>query len=139
MKIISLLNKRNATNAKKAQKKLMNTYQKAQQAYILGQINKTRNPVGDRQSQIAQQTVNEMTSRKSTMRAKLKAVIQEERTFQESAWKLSKVTDKTIRKIINSQTKIKLEQFTVEELNAVLTEIKSKKAASLDELPPKLW
>ena len=50
MKIASLLNKRNPTNAKtqklkKANRELTNTYQKEQKEYIQSQINKIRNSV----------------------------------------------------------------------------------------------
>ena len=53
-----------------------------------------------------------------------------------------KVTDKPITKIINNQQDIKLEQFTHEELNLVLTKITNRKAASLDEMTKedkKIW
>ena len=46
-----------------------------------------------------------------------------ERSFQESARKSPKVTEKHITKIINHQLEIKLRQFTQEELNVVLTKI----------------
>ena len=83
MKTASLCNKRNPTNAnvqklKKAQRKLINIYQKEQIEYIRGQINKIRNSVEDRQSRIAWQTANEVSKRKSTSRAKLKAASQDE-------------------------------------------------------------
>ena len=58
-----------------------------------------------------------------------------ERTFQESAGKLLKVTDKPITKITNSQFNIKQGKFTGKELNVVLTKIKNRKAACLDEIP----
>ena len=41
-----------------------------------------------------------------------------------------KVTDKANTKIINNQLDIKLGQFTQEELDVVLTKIRSRKAAS---------
>ena len=58
----SLCNKRNQTNAntqkiKKAQSELTNTYLKEQTEYVQDQINKIR------QSQIAWQTVNEVTEK----------------------------------------------------------------------------
>ena len=62
-----------------------------------------------------------------------------ERTFQESAWNSPKVMDKPITKIINCQLDIKLEQFMLEELNVVLTKMKSRKTAGLNEIPPKVW
>ena len=41
--------------------------------------------------------------------------------------------------IINDQQDIKLGQFTQEELDVVLTKIKNRKAANLDEIPPEVW
>ena len=88
--------------------------------------------VDDRQSRIAWQIVNEMNKRKRTFRAKLKATSQKktnthvERTFQESARKSPKVADKPITKIKNNPLDIKLGQFTLEELDIVLTKIKKK-------------
>ena len=43
--------------------------------------------------------------------------------------------DKLITKIINNQLDIKLEQFTQEEHNVVISKIKNWKAASLDKIP----
>ena len=60
-------------------RKWTNTYQKEQLAHIQSQINKTRNLVEDRQSRLAEQTINEVSRRKNTLRAKLKAASQEER------------------------------------------------------------
>ena len=57
---------------------IINTYQKEQIEYIQGQINKIRNSVEDRQSWITWQAVKEVSKRKSTTRAKLKAASQEE-------------------------------------------------------------
>ena len=48
------------------------------------------------------------------------------------------VNDKTITTIINSQQDIELGQF-IQELNIVLTKIKSRKAAGLDEIPWEVW
>ena len=76
MKIASLLDKRNPKNAnahKKVQEERTNTYQKEQQEYILGQINKIKNLVEDIPSQRTWQKVNEVSKRKSNLNAKLKA------------------------------------------------------------------
>ena len=81
-------------------------------------------------------TVNELSGKKSTLRAKLKAVCQEERLLK---WKEHfmnllrnppEVTDKPIQNIING----KLGQFTEEELVTVLKIIKNRKIADLDEI-----
>ena len=78
MKTTSLCNKRNLNYAnvqkrKKAQSELKKTYLKEQTEYIQDQMNKIRDSVEDRLSKISWQTVNEVTRRMSTSRAKLKA------------------------------------------------------------------
>ena len=83
MKTASQCNRRNLshTNAqklKKAQTEPNYTYLKEQTEYIQDQINKIRDLVKDRQSRIARQEVNEVSRRKCTVRAKLKAASQEE-------------------------------------------------------------
>ena len=72
-------NNTNALKLKKAQNELANIYQKEQTEYIQNQIDKIRDPVEDRQSKIAWQMVNEVSRRKSTAIAKLKATSQQER------------------------------------------------------------
>ena len=83
MKDASLCNKSSSTNAntqklKKAQRELTNAYLKEQTKCIQDQINKIQHSVEDRQSWIAWLTVNEVSKRKGTERAKLKAANQEE-------------------------------------------------------------
>ena len=48
------------------------------------------------------------------------------------------ITDKPVEKIANRQLDTKLGQFMEEELEAVLTKIKSRKAACLDIIPPEV-
>ena len=62
-----------------------------------------------------------------------------ERTFQESAWKFPKVTNKTDTESINSLLDNKLGHFTEEEFSIVLTKMTSRKAAGLDKIPPEVW
>ena len=87
---ISSLHKRknpeniNAQKLKKAQNELSNVHLKEETEYIQIQINNIRDSFKDRQSRIAWQTENKVRSRKSTSRAKLKAISQEERIRQ---WK----------------------------------------------------
>ena len=54
--------------------------------------------------------------------------------FKNLLGKSPKVTDKPITKIINNQLDIKLEQFTLEELNVVLAKIKNREAVGLNEI-----
>ena len=84
MKTASKCNRKNPTNTnalklKKAQNELANIYLKEQTEYIQNQIDKIRDSVEDRQSRIAWQTINEVSRRKSTAKAKLKATNQQER------------------------------------------------------------
>ena len=83
VKTVSKYNRKNLTNTnalklKKVQNELANIYLKEQTEYIQNQIDKIRDSVEDRQSRIAWQTVNEMSRRKSSAKAKLKATSQEE-------------------------------------------------------------
>ena len=128
----------------KAQRELINTYQKEQE-FIQSQINKIRNSVEDWKLWIAWQTVNEVNKMKSTSAAKLKAASQEEwiqmweEHFKNLLRNSLKVSNKPIAKIINSQPDIKLGQLTKEEHNVVLTKIKSRKGAGLNKIPPEVW
>ena len=98
----------------------------------------------DKQSRIAWQTINEVSRRKSTAKAKLKAESQQERVklweqhFKNQLGNPPKTTDKPITRIISKQLDIKLDPFT-KELDSVLRRIKNRKAAGLDEIPPEVW
>ena len=102
--------------------------------------------VEDRQSRIAWQTINEVSRRNSTAKAKLKATNQDqewiklrEQHFQNLLGNPPKVTHKPIMRIISKQLDIKLGPFTQEELDSVLWKIKNRKAAGLDEIPLEVW
>ena len=123
---------------------LAGIYLKEQAEYIQIQIDKIRDSVEDRQSRIAWQT-NEVSRRKSTAKAKLKAASQQERVklweqhFKNLLGNPPKITDEPITRIISKQLDIKLGPFTKEELDSVLRRIKNRKAAGLDEIPPEVW
>ena len=147
MKTASKCNRKNPTNTnalklKKAQNELASIYLKEQTEYIQDKI---RDSVEDRQSKIAWQTINEVSRRKSTAKAKLKATNQQEQIklwkqhFENLLGNPPKVTHEPIMKIISKQLDIKLGLFTLEELNSVLRKIKNRKAAELDEIPPEVW
>ena len=94
----------------------------------------------DRQYKIAWQTINEVSRRKSTTKAKLKATNQQERIklwkqhFENLLANPPKVTHGPITWIISKQLDIKLGPFTQE----VLRKIKNRKAAGIDEIPPEV-
>ena len=104
-----------------------------------------RDSVEDRQSRIAWQTINEVSRRKNTAKAKLKAANQQERIklwkqhFENLLGNPPKITHEPITRIISKQLDIKLGPFTQEELDSVLRKIKNRKAAGLDEIPPEVW
>ena len=134
----------NARKLKTAQYQLAGIYIKEQTEYIQNQIDKIRDSLEDRQSSIARKTINEVSRRKSTVKAKLKAANQQERI---KLWKQHlgnllgkppKVTHEPITRIISKQLDIKLGPFT-QELDSVLRRIKNRKAAGLDEIPPEVW
>ena len=111
MKIAPKSNRKKPTNTnarklKKAQKELANIYLKEQTEYIQNQINRITDSVEDRQSRITWQTINEMSRRKSTAKAKLKATRQEERiqlwkqNFENLHGNPPKVTHEPIKRII---------------------------------------
>ena len=108
-------------------------------------LKKIRDSVEDRQSRIAWQTINEVSRRKNTAKAKLKAANQQERIklwkqhFENLLGNPPKITHEPITRIISKQLDIKLGPFTKEELNSVLRKIKNRKPAKLDEIPPEVW
>ena len=134
----------NARKLKTVQYQLAGIYIKEQTEYIQNQIDKIRDSVEDRQSRIAWQTINEVSRRKSTVKAKLKAANQQERIklwkqhFENLQGNPPKVTHEPITRIISKQLDIKLGPFTQEELDSILRKIKNRKAAGLDEIPPEV-
>ena len=135
----------NARKLEKAQLQLAGIYLKELTEYIQNQIDKIRDSVEDRQSRIAWQTINEVSRRKSTAKAKLKAANQQERIklwkqhFENLLRNPPKVTNEPITRIISKQLDIKLGPFTKEELHSVLRKIKNRTDAGLDEIPPEVW
>ena len=133
----------NARELEKAQLQLTGIYLKEQAEYVQNQIDKIRDSVEDRQSRIAWQTINEVSGRKSTAKAKLKAASQQERIklweqhFKNLLGNPPEITDEPITRIISKQLDVKLGPFTKEELDTVLRRIKNRKAAGLDEIPQK--
>ena len=135
----------NALKLKTAQYQLAGVYIKEQTEYIQNQIDKIRDSVEDRQSRIAWQTINKVSRRKNTAKAKLKAANQQERIklwkqyFENLLGNPPKITHEPITRIISKQLDIKLGPFTQEELDSVLRKIKNRKVAGLDEIPPEVW
>ena len=112
----------NDLKLKKAQNELASIYIKEQTEYLQNQIDKIRDSVEYKQSRISWQTINEVSRRNSTDKAKLKATNQQERIklwkqyFHNLLGKPTKVAQELITKIIRKQLDIKLGPFTLEEL-----------------------
>ena len=91
----------------------------------------------------AWQTINEVSGRKSTAKAKLKAASQQERIklweqhFKNLLGNPPEITDEPITRIISKQLDVKLGPFTKEELDTVLRRIKNRKAAGARRDPPR--
>ena len=150
VKTASKCNRKNPTNTnvlklKKAQNELASIYLKEQTEHIQNKIDKIRDSEKDRQSRFAWQTINEVSRKKSTAKAKLKATNQQERIklwkqhFENLLGNPPKVTHEPITRIISKQLDIKLGPFTLQELTSVLRKIKNRKAAGLDEILPEVW
>ena len=113
----------NAPKLKNAQYQLAGIYLKDQTEKIQNQIDKIRESVEDRQSRIVWQKINEVSRRKSTTNAKLKAANEQERIklwkqhFENLLGNPPKVTHEPITRIISKQLDIKLGPFTQEELD----------------------
>ena len=133
----------NALKLKTAQYQLAGIYIKEQTEYIQNQIDKIRDSVEDRQSRIAWQTINEVSRRKNTAKAKLKAANQQERIklwkqhFENLLGNPPKITHEPITRIISKQLDIKLGPLTQGELDSVLRKIKIGKLQDWMKFPRK--
>ena len=136
---------KNIRNYRKARQELEETYNIEQHKYIQEQIETIRNAAENKQSSLAWQTVNEVTGRKRSMQAKLKASSQDKRLqkwkehFQNLLGKAPVIKDQPIQQIIDNELPIKKGPFSEEELETVLKKLKNKKAPRLDEIPPEVW
>ena len=133
----------NARKLEKEQYQLAGIYLKEQAEYIQNQIDKIRDSVEDRQSRVAGKTINEVSRRKSTVKAKLKAASQQERVklweqhFKNLLGNPPKITDEPITRIISKQLDIKLGPFNKEELDSVLKKLKIGKLQVWTRFPQK--
>ena len=106
-------NKHKCLKTKNGTNQLAGIYIKEQTEYIQNQIDKIRDSVKDRQYRIAWQTINEVSRRKSTAKAKLKAANQQERIklwkqhFKNLLGNPPKITHEPITRLISKQLDIK--------------------------------
>jgi exonuclease III len=128
-----------------AQADLKEAYENERASYIQGQINEITNASINKQSAKAWKVVNEISGRKSSNRAKLKASDDEERLekwkqhFQNLLGKTPTVNTQQTQRIIEEQLDIRTGLFTMDELHTTKKQIKRGKASGLDNIPTEVW
>ena len=135
----------NTTKLRNARNKLKETYATEQKKYIESKIQEIKDASDNKQSATAWQIVNEISGRKSSNRAKLKANSNEERIqlwqnhFQNLYGKPPNITKVLTRRIIDQELDIKIGPFTTDELVKTREKVKRGKACPDDGVPPELW
>ena len=130
---------------KSLQKELTEIYEAEQTDYIQNKISIINEAAVNKKSSIAWQTVNEISRRKGTSKAKLKAENQNERLkkwknhFQSLLGSTPSISDEPIKYIINYTLNIKTGNFDLEELNKVVMTLQSNKATGPDNIPTEFW
>ena len=128
-----------------AQKDLVETYESEQAKYVQERIDTINNAHANNQSSLAWKTINDISGRKRSNKAKLKADSQQQRLdkwkthFQNLLGKTPVVSDEPIETVVNDKLQIKQGNFTEDELSVVLKDLKTKKAAGPDSIPPEVW
>ena len=134
----------NETQFNIAKESLANTYQSEQKKYVESKIKDLKNCADNKQTSTAWQIVNEISGRKKSNRARLKAKDNDDRLnkwrthFQNLLGNTPLTIDIPIQQI-HQRLNIKLGEFTMDELKRPLSKLKSKKAPGLDNIPPEVW
>ena len=136
----------NKQNFSKALKSLKKTYLSEQTKYLQQKIDEIENSVANQKSSNAWKVINEISGRRSTNSAKLKASNQEERVklwkkhFQDLLGKPPQTDEQTeIVNIAANELKIRKGPFQMDELSIAINSIKSGKACGLDGIPAEVW
>ena len=135
----------NAEKLKAARNKLNEAYEKEQIDYLKTKIDQITNASTNKKSAEAWKTVNEISGRKNTNRAKLRASSQEDRLklwkqhFQDLLGKPPTIKDARITPIFTEELNIKKGNFTMDELNLAIKNISNGKASGLDCIPGEVW
>ena len=137
----------NVTKFNREKQKMTRIYRNELETYIQDKIDTISQLSENKQSSMAWDTINEITGRKRTSQAKLRAMNQQDRLNQ---WKnhfenlLGKTPTINIQETIEllpeeTESNIKVGPFNDEELNKALSKIKNGKASGLDGIPPEVW
>ena len=107
--LLSINNAANLSLVKDAKKELRKTYEKEQSAYLQTKIDEIKSAADNKQSALAWNTVNEISGRKRSYKAKLKASDQEDRLhkwkehFQNLLGKAPNVLDRPDRQYLRQK------------------------------------
>ena len=133
-------------NFKLIQSSFIKLYENEQNDYIENKIEEIQNAATNKKSALAWKTVNEISGRKKTNKAKLKAKNEKERI---DLWHnhftnllgcpISNQTSTEDHPTEYDQLDIKTVNFTSEELIKVTKSIQNGKATGLDEIPVEVW
>ena len=116
-----------------------------QKEYILKYTEQLEKNISKKQPATAWQIINEISGRKSSNKAKIKASSQNERLkkwkdqFESLLGTEPSVSNTPIQIIIDKELNIKKGNFTGDELDKVLDKTKNNKGCGLDKVPPEVW
>ena len=132
-------------NFSEAIKELDKLYLDKQATYVQGKIDEIDKAHHEHKSRFVWKTVNEITKRKKQDTGKLKGASPKERI---SAWKnhfstllgAQATTSSTpTTTIIHEELSINTEDFTIDELNECIKNLKNNKSAGPDNIPGEVW
>ena len=136
---------RNISKFNEAKEKLDAAYKQEQLTYLQKKIEEIQSTADNQKSAIAWKIVNDVSGRKKSSHARIKASSQEERIdkwkqhFERLLGSAPSIVAEPTRPILNDELPIKTGAFTMEELESVLKNTKTNKAAGLDGIPPEVW
>ena len=129
----------------KAKADLTSTYETEQAKYLQTKIDLIVNSANNMQSAMAWKTINEISGRKGSSKAKLKAKDQSDRLkkwkehFENLLGNIPKIDDQPIQQIIDHELNIKKGDFSMDELEKALLKVSYGKACGLDNIPAEVW
>ena len=130
---------------RRAQNGLKQTNQIEQETYVQSKIDLINNAAINKQAALAWQTVKEISGRKSSNQAELKAANQRERIekwkdhFENLLGKAPSILQKEITKVKERDLDIRKGLFSLKELKTAKRQIKRGKACGLDNIPAEVW
>ena len=127
-----------------SQELLYDTYDTEQEIYLQSKIDELKMAVSNKKSAMAWKSVNDVSGRKKSNKAKIKAISGEERIivwhnhFKDLLGNPPEITVSAISKITN-RINIETAIFTKYELLKAINTINNGKACGLDEIPIEIW